>query len=193
MRKIFALVIAGMASWTAPVAAKEPATDATYVCELDGKPTVYLNITRHRFRFADQAGPLHEGQNFSFTTGRGYTMTIALGDPGRLRINRPEVVDAIVTVSGNGEAPERQDATCGLSGAAMAKQKVPAKSASEVEALKSKWADANGWCRGGSGAASDRGCALRDRLDKQLEARGQCYSYEIGKGGGHDSVWRKCP
>jgi hypothetical protein len=193
MRKIFALVIAGMASWTAPVAAKAPATDLTYSCSIDGKPTVYLNITRHRFRFADQSGPLNEGLKLNFTTARGFTMYLNLGDVDQLRDTRPTYVEGSVTVSKDAgpSAPER--VFCAMSGAARAGRQTPARSTGEIEALRRQYDDADGWCRGGSGAASDSGCARRERVSKQLEARGQCYSRETNETGGHDEVWRRCP
>src|SRR4051794_4147345 len=36
------------------------------------------------------------------------------------------------------------------------------------------------------------GCARRDALDKQLEARGLCFAYVRSRSGGLDSIWRPC-
>jgi hypothetical protein len=191
--KSLALLVTAFVATGSGAARAAPATDAIYVCTVGDKPPMYLNLTRHRFRFADQAGVLNEGLFFNFTTTRGYTVVLDIGDPDRLHFNRPRVVSGTATVSKDGRQGTPQTATCSQSGPAMAKRKIPAKSAGEVEALRRQYDDADGWCRGGSGAASDRGCARRDRVSKQLEARGQCYAREINETGGHNEVWRACP
>jgi hypothetical protein len=183
----------GMASGIGPAAAKPPATDAVYVCEVEGKPPIYVNVTRHRFQFAGQTGPLHEGLQLNFTTRAGYTVYLRLGNLDRLHDNRPTYVEGTATVSKDGDASAPERAFCTLSGPARANMQVPAKSAGEVEALKDKWFNANLSCRGSyPGKQQDRACALRDRLDKQLEARGQCFAVEKTETM-TNSVWRRCP
>jgi hypothetical protein len=188
-----ALVVAGVTAWVSPAVAKPPATDAVYVCEVEGKLPIYLNLSTHRFRFAGQTGPLHEGLQLNFTTRAGYTVYLKLGNLDRLHDNRPTYVEGTATVSKDGDASAPESAFCTLSGAARAKKQVVAKSEGSVQALKDKWFNANLSCRGSyPGKQQDRACALRDRLDKQLEARGQCFAVEKTETS-TESVWRKCP
>jgi hypothetical protein len=191
MRKIFAIALAGMAAWSSPAAAKAPATDAVYTCEVDGKLPIYLNLSNHRFRLSDQSGPLNEGLFVHFETSRGYRMSFSF-DPDHLRDKRPRYVNGTVTITGNGEAPAREHVFCALSGPASVGRKAPAGSERSIEALKEREFNANLSCRGGSGAASDRACALRDRLDRELEARGLCHAVEKTETS-TESVWKRCP
>lgn len=74
-----------------------------------------------------------------------------------------------------------------LTAAAHAAERVP------IAVLKDRWAEANGKCRGSTDRAeAAAGCARRDALDKQLEARGLCFAYVRSRSGGLDSIWRPC-
>ena len=84
-----------------------PRGDAVYVCHMAGKPPMRLNLTRHRFQFAGQAGELNEGLVFNFATRAGYRGTLDLGDPDRLHFARPPRVSGMATVA-NERADDRE-------------------------------------------------------------------------------------
>lgn len=56
--------------------------------------------------------------------------------------------------------------------------------------LISHWTKANSVCRGSSGEASDRACALREQISAKLEPLGWCY----GRKGefGYQNKWHRC-
>lgn len=69
-------------------------------------------------------------------------------------------------------------------GKAMAQQ-----SGAHIPTLVSEWYAHNHICRGSSGTASERACALRSRVEEKLERAGMCYgvfSY------GYNSTWEVC-
>lgn len=58
-----------------------------------------------------------------------------------------------------------------------------------IPTLESAWHQQNGLCRGSTGPAMEKACALREKLEARLEALGMCYGvFSFG----YNSVWETC-